>query len=178
MQLINAIVNMPEDFEFRIFLRNEFMRAGLYGMIDDLKQTATVDLAIQVEVFLKHKDEDYEELSEKFDLIHNDLEDTNQCFEIIQHLVADTPADPLFLAILQHLICIRDDHLIRYINVLFNSLFILCYYENHNGTLLNITNLVCFKPAFLKKSVKKREQNRMLFGYVFVISCFLLFVTT
>lgn len=113
MQLINAIVNMPEDFEFRIFLRNEFMRAGLYGMIDDLKKTASPDLAIQVEVFIKHKDEDYEELSEKFDLIHNDLEDTNQCFEIIQHLISDTPAEPLFLAILQHLICIRDDHLIR-----------------------------------------------------------------
>jgi diaphanous 2 len=112
MQLINAIVNMPEDFEFRIFLRNEFMRAGLYGMLDELRN-ATGDLRDQVDLFLKHKDDDYEELSEKFDLIHNDLEDTHQCFDILQQLVADTPAEPLFLAILQHLICIRDDHFIR-----------------------------------------------------------------
>lgn len=115
IQLINAIVNIPEDFEFRIFLRNEFMRAGLYGTIEDLKAEAKGDMEVQIELFLKHKEEDFEELSEKFDNIHNDFDDTNQCFEVIQSLIGDTPAEPLFLAILQHLLCIRDDYLIRYV---------------------------------------------------------------
>ncbi|ODM97180.1 Protein diaphanous 3 [Orchesella cincta] len=113
MQLINAIVNIPEDFEFRIFLRNEFMRAGLYGTIDEVKADAKGDMEVQIDLFLKHKEEDFEELSEKFDNIHNDFDDTNQCFDVIQSLIADTPAEPLFLAILQHLLCIRDDYLIR-----------------------------------------------------------------
>jgi len=114
MQLINAIVNIPEDFEFRIFLRNEFMRAGLYSTIDEVKADAKGDMEVQIDLFLKHKEEDFEELSEKFDNIHNDFDDTNQCFDVIQSLIADTPAEPLFLAILQHLLCIRDDYLIRY----------------------------------------------------------------
>lgn len=116
MQLINAIVNIPEDFEFRIFLRNEFMRAGLYGTIEELRAEAKGDVEVQIELFLKHKEEDFEELSEKFDNIHNDFDDTTQCFEVIQSLIGDTPAEPLFLAILQHLLCIRDDYLIRYEN--------------------------------------------------------------
>ena len=29
MQFINAIVNTPEDMDFRVHLRNEFMRGGL-----------------------------------------------------------------------------------------------------------------------------------------------------
>lgn len=115
MQLINAIVNIPEDFEFRIFLRNEFMRAGLYNSIDELKTDSKGEMGLQIELFLKHKEEDFDELSEKFDNIHNDFDDTGQCFEVIQSLIAETPAEPLFLAILQHLLCIRDDHLIRYI---------------------------------------------------------------
>jgi len=89
------------------------MRAGLYGAIDELKKQANEELTCQIDVFIKHKDEDYEELTEKFEFIHNDFDDATQCLEIIQKLVADSPAESLFLAILQHLICIRDDYFIR-----------------------------------------------------------------
>ena len=34
MQLINAIVSQPDDLDFRLHLRNEFMRTG---MIDALE---------------------------------------------------------------------------------------------------------------------------------------------
>lgn len=33
LQLINAIVQTPDDLEFRIHLRNEFMRVGLYDIL-------------------------------------------------------------------------------------------------------------------------------------------------
>ncbi len=113
MQLINAIVNMPEDFEYRIFLRNEFMRAGLHGVIDELPQHAGSDLQSQISLFNQHKNEDFEEFSEKFDCIHTEFDDPKECYDLIQSLIADTPAEPLFLAMLQHLLCVRDDSLIR-----------------------------------------------------------------
>ena len=34
MQLINAIVITPEDLEFRVHLRNEFMRDGLHSILE------------------------------------------------------------------------------------------------------------------------------------------------
>lgn len=34
LQLINAIVETPDDLEFRLHLRNEIMRTGLYDILD------------------------------------------------------------------------------------------------------------------------------------------------
>ena len=34
MQLINAIVSTPDDLDFRLHLRNEFMRSGLIDAIE------------------------------------------------------------------------------------------------------------------------------------------------
>ena len=38
MQLINAIVTTPDDLDFRLHLRNEFMRTGLYDALEVGKQ--------------------------------------------------------------------------------------------------------------------------------------------
>ena len=43
-----------------------------------------------------------------------ELDDVNECFELIKNMVIDTPAEPFFLSILQHMLCIRDDVQIRY----------------------------------------------------------------
>lgn len=111
MQLINAIANMPDDFEYRIFLRNEFVRAGLQSLLETENQS--VELQNQIKLFKAHKDEDFEEFSEKFDCIHTEFDDPKECFDLIQNLIVDTPAESLFLAMLQHLLCIRDDTFIR-----------------------------------------------------------------
>ncbi len=42
-----------------------------------------------------------------------ELDDVNECFELIKNMVIDTPAEPFFLSVLQHLLCIRDDVQIR-----------------------------------------------------------------
>ena len=49
----------------------------------------------------------------RFDNIRLELDDVNECFELIKNLVLDTPAEPFFLSLLQHLVCIRDDAQIR-----------------------------------------------------------------
>nr|XP_032525626.1 protein diaphanous-like [Danaus plexippus plexippus] len=42
-----------------------------------------------------------------------DFHDVNECFELVKNLVVETPAEPYLLSILQHLLFIRDDELIR-----------------------------------------------------------------
>ena len=34
MTLINALVSSPEDLDFRLHLRNEFMRIGLWDVLE------------------------------------------------------------------------------------------------------------------------------------------------
>ena len=43
----------------------------------------------------------------RFDNIRLELDDVNECFELVKNLVMDTPAEPYFLSVLQHLVCIR-----------------------------------------------------------------------
>merc|ERR1719471_941823 len=57
----------------------------------------------------KHSDE----FAQRFDNVRLELDDINECFELVKNMVMDTPAEPYFLSIFQHLLCIRDDVAIR-----------------------------------------------------------------
>ncbi|XP_072948697.1 protein diaphanous [Epargyreus clarus] len=114
MQLMNAIITEPEELEFRMHLRSEFMRTGLYDLIDELRAGAEeCGRSIQMNVFDSHAAADQEEFLAKFDDVRVDFNDANECFELVKNLVIDTPAEPYLLSILQHLLFIRDDELIR-----------------------------------------------------------------
>ncbi|KAK6645426.1 hypothetical protein RUM43_001703 [Polyplax serrata] len=114
LTLINAIVTQTDDLEYRLHLRNEIMRAGLYDILEDLEKDAPEDLIVQINVFNEHKENDYAEWVEKFDsTVRLEFDDVNECFEMLKNMVMESPAEPYFLSILQHLLFIRDDHLIR-----------------------------------------------------------------
>merc|ERR1719422_1004984 len=70
-------------------------------------------LQLQLKVFNEHKEEDFDEFAQRFDNIRLELDDVNECFELVKNLVLDTPAEPYFLSVLQHMVCIRDDSSIR-----------------------------------------------------------------
>merc|ERR1719233_2509875 len=113
LTLINALISSPEDIDFRIHLRNEFMRDGLIDVLEALESDNGEELQLQLKVFNEHKEEDFDEFAQRFDNIRLELDDVNECFELVKNLVLDTPAEPFFLSILQHLVCIRDDIMVR-----------------------------------------------------------------
>jgi len=113
LTLINALISSPEDIDFRIHLRNEFMRDGLIDVLEALESDNGEELQLQLKVFNEHKEEDFDEFAQRFDNIRLELDDVNECFELVKNLVLDTPAEPYFLSVLQHLVCIRDDSLVR-----------------------------------------------------------------
>uniref|UniRef100_A0A674P305 Diaphanous related formin 2 n=1 Tax=Takifugu rubripes TaxID=31033 RepID=A0A674P305_TAKRU len=102
MQLINALVTSPDDLDFRIHLRNEFLRCGLKKILPELKETEELD--IQLKVFNENKEEDSIELSHRLDDI---------LYHLLSNMVKDTGSETYFLSILQHLLLIRNDYYIR-----------------------------------------------------------------
>ncbi|XP_078683942.1 protein diaphanous homolog 2-like isoform X1 [Branchiostoma floridae x Branchiostoma belcheri] len=109
VQFINALTSTPDDLDFRLHLRNEFMRAGLIHQISELHKTANEELYIQLRVFEEQKEEDFEELSHRYNDIRIELDDVREVFELVKNTVSDNSAEPYFLSILQHLVLIRDD---------------------------------------------------------------------
>lgn len=114
---INTIINTPTDLNFRLHLRCEIMRMGLYEKIDSLtnvvEKSTNENLKKHFKIFNDIRDDDFEEFSQRFDNVRFDLDDINDCFEVLKNLIVDTSAEPFFLSILQHLLYIRDDFYYR-----------------------------------------------------------------
>ncbi|KFV59721.1 Protein diaphanous 3, partial [Tyto alba] len=115
MQLINALVTSPDDLDFRLHIRNEFMRSGLKDILPQLKCIKNEALDIQLKVFNEHKEEDMIEFSHRLEDIRSDLEYPliNDVYNMVWNTVKDTSAEGYFLSILQHLLLIRNDYFIR-----------------------------------------------------------------
>ncbi|XP_050930310.1 protein diaphanous homolog 3 [Lates calcarifer] len=113
MQLINALVTSPDELDFRLHIRNEFMRCGLKEILPQLTTIRNEALDIQLKVFVEHKEEDMIEFSHRLEDIKSELDDAGDVFSIVQSMVKDSSAEPYFLSILQHLMLIRNDYLVR-----------------------------------------------------------------
>ncbi|XP_007442149.2 protein diaphanous homolog 3 [Python bivittatus] len=113
MQFINALITTPDDLDFRLHIRNEFMRCGLKEQLPMLRCIRNDALDIQLKVFSEHKEEDMIEFSHRLDDIRSEFDDANDVYNILWNTVKDTNAESHFLSILQHLLLIRNDHFIR-----------------------------------------------------------------
>uniref|UniRef100_A0A2K6BSA5 Protein diaphanous homolog 2 n=1 Tax=Macaca nemestrina TaxID=9545 RepID=A0A2K6BSA5_MACNE len=113
MQFINALVTSPYELDFRIHLRNEFLRSGLKTMLPDLKEKENDELDIQLKVFDENKEDDLTELSHRLNDIRAEMDDMNEVYHLLYNMLKDTAAENYFLSILQHFLLIRNDYYIR-----------------------------------------------------------------
>ncbi|XP_026130805.1 protein diaphanous homolog 3-like [Carassius auratus] len=113
MQLINALVTSPDELDFRLHIRNEFMRCGLREILPTLNTVKNDALDIQLKVFEEHKEEDMIEFSHRLEDIRSELDDIGDVFNVLYCSVKDTSAESNFLSILQHLLLIRNDYFTR-----------------------------------------------------------------
>ncbi|CAH2314868.1 diaphanous homolog 2, partial [Pelobates cultripes] len=118
MQFINALLTSPEDLDFRIHLRNEFLRCGLKQVLLDLKEKENEELDIQLKVFDENKEDDLLELSHRLrDIRTNFLDslctDINEVYHLLYNMLKDTASESFLLSILQHFLLIRNDYYIR-----------------------------------------------------------------
>ncbi|KAG1949889.1 protein diaphanous [Pimephales promelas] len=113
MQLINALVTSPDELDFRLHIRNEFMRCGLREILPSLNTIKNDALDIQLKVFEEHKEEDMIEFSHRLEDIRSELDDIGDVFNVLYCSVKDTSAESHFLSILQHLLLVRNDYFTR-----------------------------------------------------------------
>ncbi|GFN88167.1 diaphanous-related formin [Plakobranchus ocellatus] len=74
IQLVNAIVSAPDDLDFRMHLRNEFMRTGLIDLLGWLDQQEDEEVKTHLNIFHGHKEDDQEEFSHRYDNIRVEIE--------------------------------------------------------------------------------------------------------
>lgn len=114
---INTLANTPSDLNFRLHLRCEIMRVGLYEKLDLLTEIVSSSnnesLTQHFKIFNEIREEDFEEFSHRFDNVRLELDDINDCFEVLKNIVVESSSEPYLLSILQHLLYIRDDQLFR-----------------------------------------------------------------
>ncbi|XP_060143811.1 protein diaphanous homolog 3 isoform X4 [Globicephala melas] len=113
MQLINALVTSPDDLDFRLHIRNEFMRCGLKEILPNLKRIKNDGLDIQLKVFDEHKEEDLIEFFHRLEDVRAELDEANDLHNMVWNTVKETRAEGYFISILQHLLLIRNDYFIR-----------------------------------------------------------------
>ena len=109
IQLINSIINRPDNLDIRIHLRNEVMCAGLADVLEKLARKDCVDLQLQLKLFDDHRLKDLKEFTQKFDSMPLDLDNLKKCFDTLCNFVAKTPCEPLLLSIFQQMLFVRDD---------------------------------------------------------------------
>lgn len=114
---INTLTNTPSDLNFRLHLRCEIMRMGLFERLDQLTHMVSSsnneNLTKHFKIFNEIREDDFEEFSQRFDNVRLEMDDMNDCFEVLKNIVVDTPSEPFLLSIMQHLLYIRDDHFYR-----------------------------------------------------------------
>uniref|UniRef100_A0A4X2K7I4 Diaphanous related formin 2 n=1 Tax=Vombatus ursinus TaxID=29139 RepID=A0A4X2K7I4_VOMUR len=113
MQFINALVTSPYELDFRIHLRNEFLRSGLKKLLPGLKEKDNDELDIQLRVFDENKDDDLNELSHRLNDIRAEMDDMNEVYHLLYNMLKDTSSENYLLSILQHFLLIRNDYYVR-----------------------------------------------------------------
>ena len=166
MQLINALITNNEDLDFRLHLRNEFFRTGFYDIWEDsllpllqqnndseelnqkTTQTKTPNdkLLDMINVFNNAKDEDFEELTQRYDNIRFELDDIDECSNLIRNSVRNSPAENHLLSIFQHLLLIRDDVYSRYVSKCLPIIFVL--------QLMIFVSFILFEDRLIIDSLK------------------------
>jgi len=114
MQLFNAVVNAPDDLDFRIHLRNDLIDLGIEDLMVEMRARANDDLNTQLNVFEDEALADDEVLLERYNVFNVNKQDPNDLFKAIKGVVNDTDSYQWFLRTLQELLLIPQNRKQRY----------------------------------------------------------------
>ncbi|XP_072529478.1 protein diaphanous homolog 1 [Salminus brasiliensis] len=113
MQLINALISRGEELDFRIHIRSELMRLGLKELLSEVRVIENEELRVQLQVFDEQAEEDSEDLRSRLYDVRIEMDDVSEVFQILLNTVKDSKAEGFFLSIMQHLLLVRSDYMIR-----------------------------------------------------------------
>ncbi|KNE63115.1 hypothetical protein AMAG_08280 [Allomyces macrogynus ATCC 38327] len=106
--LINGLVRIPQDFAFRLHLRNELLACGLQQALTTIQSFANDFCKWQITQFHDDLRADMDEFADRCDVVVNDFSDPMDLFKgLLQSVEGHSEAMYWLTTLLQHLACIR-----------------------------------------------------------------------
>ncbi|XP_064874617.1 protein diaphanous homolog 1-like [Oncorhynchus nerka] len=113
MQLINALISRGEELDYRIHIRSELLRLGLRDLLTEIRTIENEELRVQLSVFDDQAEDDSEELQARLNDVRVEMDDVMEVFQIVMNTVKDSKAETHLLSLMQHLLLIRNDYMVR-----------------------------------------------------------------
>ncbi|XP_036826236.1 protein diaphanous homolog 1 isoform X3 [Oncorhynchus mykiss] len=113
MQLINALISQGEELDYRIHIRSELLRLGLRDLLTEIRTIENEELRVQLSVFDDQAEDDSEELQARLNDVRVEMDDVMEVFQIVMNTVKDSKAETHLLSLMQHLLLIRNDYMVR-----------------------------------------------------------------
>ncbi|XP_012989041.4 protein diaphanous homolog 1 isoform X2 [Esox lucius] len=113
MQLINALISRGEELDYRIHIRSELLRLGLRERLTEVRTIENEELRVQLSVFDDQAEDDSDELQARLNDIRIEMDDVTEVFQILMNTVKDSKAEAYFLSVMQHLLLVRNDYMVR-----------------------------------------------------------------
>ncbi|KAG2183787.1 hypothetical protein INT43_006798 [Umbelopsis isabellina] len=109
LMLINSIINVVEDVDIRVHLRNQMNSCGLQRILSKLEELNNDQVTRHLNNFHQMADNDNEEIMESYnEQMINNMSDPRDVFECILSSVEGTRSYDFFLSAMQHLLLIKD----------------------------------------------------------------------
>lgn len=110
MILVNAIINIVDDPEIRIHLRNQMNASGLERIMEKMSELNDEHVDRQIQEFKTLAENDQDEVIELYhEHILSDQNDPRDVFECILSSVEGTRGYDFFLSCLQHLLLVNNE---------------------------------------------------------------------
>ncbi|KAI0244198.1 hypothetical protein L0F63_007271 [Massospora cicadina] len=110
MILINALIEIPEELEIRMHIRNQLNLCRLGNILKLMRELGSEFINLQILKFERVAELDMAELIESYNShILQNMNDPRDVFEALLTSVGDTRAYDYFLSALQHMLLIRYD---------------------------------------------------------------------
>jgi hypothetical protein len=107
--LINSIINVVEDIDIRVHLRNQMNACGLQRILSKFEELNNYQVTRHLNNFHQMADNDNEEIMEVYnEQMINNMSDPRDVFECILSSVEGTRSYDFFLSAMQHLLLIKD----------------------------------------------------------------------
>ncbi|XP_067104266.1 protein diaphanous homolog 1-like [Osmerus mordax] len=113
MQLINALISRGEELDFRVHIRSELLRLGLRDRLTEVRTIENEELRVQLSVFDDQAEDDSDDLKARLEDVRIEMDDVTEVFQILLNTVKDSKAESHFLSLMQHLLLVRNDYMVR-----------------------------------------------------------------
>ncbi|PRP79969.1 actin binding protein [Planoprotostelium fungivorum] len=106
VKFVNAVINMPDEVDLRIAIRNEFLRLGFKEKMlkfKDLCKPEDIDYLTQVDVFEEESLADYKEIHDRFAFMDVDINNPDELYKATKTQMTQNGLTAPFLGFLQNL---------------------------------------------------------------------------